>query len=117
MRCDNTAALFSLWKGASSDKLLNMISQRSRKLLSSRNVLLAARWIPSIWNPADAPTKTKFEQTYQELIRLLKLTNEHSDSELKLVEVKIDFNKFELQDLYNELDKRGDVKKGDKSSA
>jgi hypothetical protein len=55
---DSTVALFSLWKGRSSSPALLLILRRITALLLAGGLSLLCGWVPSAFNPADAPSRS-----------------------------------------------------------
>ena len=54
---DSTVALFSLWKGRSSSPTLLLILRGISALLLAGGISLLCGWLPSAFNPADAPSR------------------------------------------------------------
>jgi hypothetical protein len=54
---DSSVAFYSLWRGRSSSPALLPVIRQINSLLLVSGVALQPCWVPSKWNPADAPSR------------------------------------------------------------
>ena len=61
---DSAVAYYTLWKGRSSSPLLLSVLRQINSLLLASGCSLQPCWIPSEWNPADAPSRLRLPASH-----------------------------------------------------
>jgi len=56
---DSSVAFYTLWKGRTSSSALSPVLRQINSLLLVSGMSLQPCWVPSEWNPADAPSRRK----------------------------------------------------------